>query len=221
MGPGVGIDGTSRSSGSVRSSMAFMGDRRTLVGEMTLGEGFPQASDAASRSPLCNCGWQVGLQMSRLRAYKPARARWRSGGTGPAEIGNRLHTSSGTGIITGWLPSKLRCRQRGERSGVVPRGADWRWYVSLSLLAVPACPAAWGRDSSESNLWLTVLITAVALLLAHQVAFRLSSRLGQQRPAGPCRMASAGRRRQGVIRHRRSVAAHIAFGDAGVMVSRR
>ena len=49
-------------------------------------------------------------------------------------------------------------------------------YVSLSLLAVLLAQPP-GARLSESNLWLTVLITAVALLLAHQVAFRLSSRL--------------------------------------------
>lgn len=49
-------------------------------------------------------------------------------------------------------------------------------YVSLSLLAVlVALPP--GSSLSETDLGLTVLITAVALLLAHQVAFRLSSRL--------------------------------------------
>ncbi len=49
-------------------------------------------------------------------------------------------------------------------------------YVGLSLLAVLV---AQPPDStlSESDLWLTILITAIALLLAHQVAFRLSSRL--------------------------------------------
>lgn len=49
-------------------------------------------------------------------------------------------------------------------------------YVSLSLLAVlVALPP--GSSLSETDLGLTVLVTAVALLLAHQVAFRLSSRL--------------------------------------------
>ena len=49
-------------------------------------------------------------------------------------------------------------------------------YVSLSLLAVlVALPP--GTELSQTDLAVTVLITAVALLLAHQVAFRLSTRL--------------------------------------------
>ena len=49
-------------------------------------------------------------------------------------------------------------------------------YVGLSLLAVLVAQPP-NASPSESDLWLTILITAVALLLAHQVAFRLSSRL--------------------------------------------
>lgn len=49
-------------------------------------------------------------------------------------------------------------------------------YVGLSLLAVlVALPP--GEKLSETNLGLTMLVTAVALLFAHQIAFRLSSRL--------------------------------------------
>lgn len=49
-------------------------------------------------------------------------------------------------------------------------------YVGLSLLAVlVALPP--GTHLSETDLAVTVLMTAVALLLAHAVAFRLSSRL--------------------------------------------
>jgi hypothetical protein len=49
-------------------------------------------------------------------------------------------------------------------------------YVSLSLLAVlVALPP--GAQLSEANPAFTVLVTAVALLFAHAVAFRLSSRL--------------------------------------------
>lgn len=49
-------------------------------------------------------------------------------------------------------------------------------YVSLSLLAVlVALPT--GVSAENEHLWLTILMTAVALLLAHQVAFRLSTRL--------------------------------------------
>lgn len=49
-------------------------------------------------------------------------------------------------------------------------------YVSLSLLAVlVALPP--GQQLSETDLALTVLVTSIALLFAHAVAFRLSSRL--------------------------------------------
>ncbi len=49
-------------------------------------------------------------------------------------------------------------------------------YISLSLLAVlVALPKASTADSDD--LWLTILLTAVALLLAHQLAFRISTRL--------------------------------------------
>lgn len=49
-------------------------------------------------------------------------------------------------------------------------------YVSLSLLAVlVALPP--GASLGDRHLALTILLTAVALLLAHQVAFRLSTRL--------------------------------------------
>ncbi|MCU0296482.1 MAG: hypothetical protein MUD05_10575 [Candidatus Nanopelagicales bacterium] len=49
-------------------------------------------------------------------------------------------------------------------------------YISLSLLAVlVALPSASTAESDD--LWLTILLTAVALLFAHQLAFRISSRL--------------------------------------------
>ncbi len=49
-------------------------------------------------------------------------------------------------------------------------------YISLSLLAVlVALPKASTAESTD--LWLTILLTAVALLLAHQLAFRISTRL--------------------------------------------
>lgn len=49
-------------------------------------------------------------------------------------------------------------------------------YVSLSLLAVlVALPT--GTTESGEHLGRTVLLTAVSLLLAHQVAFRLSTKL--------------------------------------------
>jgi hypothetical protein len=49
-------------------------------------------------------------------------------------------------------------------------------YISLSLLAVlVALPRASTAESDD--LWLTILLTAVALLFAHQLAFRISTRL--------------------------------------------
>jgi hypothetical protein len=49
-------------------------------------------------------------------------------------------------------------------------------YISLSLLAVlVALPKESAAESDD--LWLTILLTAVALLLAHQLAFRISTRL--------------------------------------------
>lgn len=45
---------------------------------------------------------------------------------------------------------------------------------------------------SESDLWLTILITAIALLLAHQVAFRLSSCLVNKGLLDPHRTETAG-----------------------------
>lgn len=52
-------------------------------------------------------------------------------------------------------------------------------YVGLSLLAVlVALPP--GTQLSDANLALTLLVTAIALLFAHQLAFRLSTRLVNQ-----------------------------------------
>lgn len=52
-------------------------------------------------------------------------------------------------------------------------------YISLSLLAVlVALPP--GDESHEARTAVTLLVTAVGLVLAHHVAFRLSSRLVDQ-----------------------------------------
>ncbi len=49
-------------------------------------------------------------------------------------------------------------------------------YISLSLLAVLiATPTS--AEESSTQLAVTVALTAIALILAHQVAFRLSTRL--------------------------------------------
>lgn len=52
-------------------------------------------------------------------------------------------------------------------------------YVGLSLLAVLVAQPSAAR-AQDPNLWFTILLTAISLLLAHQVAFRLSSRLVNQ-----------------------------------------
>ena len=63
-----------------------------------------------------------------------------------------------------------------ERVEIWREGVTMALYVSLSQLAVmTALPAA--EASSDSKLALTVLLTSVGLVLAHQVAFRMSSRL--------------------------------------------
>ncbi|MFN8127100.1 MAG: hypothetical protein U0R64_11405 [Candidatus Nanopelagicales bacterium] len=49
-------------------------------------------------------------------------------------------------------------------------------YIGLSLLAVLVAQQGVTTESA-STLWLTVFVTAIGLLLAHQVAFRLSTRL--------------------------------------------
>lgn len=49
-------------------------------------------------------------------------------------------------------------------------------YISLSLLAVLVATPGTDADSAP-RLALTVALTAIALILAHQVAFRLSTRL--------------------------------------------
>lgn len=64
----------------------------------------------------------------------------------------------------------------GERQEWVREAVTMALYISLSLLAVlVATPSSLTNDTQEFG-W-TILLTSVALLLAHQVAFRLSSRL--------------------------------------------
>lgn len=61
-----------------------------------------------------------------------------------------------------------------ERIEVLREGTTMALYISLSLLAVMAAvPTA----DAGSELALTVLLTSVGLVLAHQLAFRMSSRL--------------------------------------------
>ena len=63
-----------------------------------------------------------------------------------------------------------------ERLEVWREGITMALYISLSQLAVMA--ALPSREASEDDkLALTVALTSVGLVLAHQVAFRMSSRL--------------------------------------------
>lgn len=66
--------------------------------------------------------------------------------------------------------------QERERSEIWREGITMALYVSLSQLAVmTALPSQ--EASTDSKLALTVALTSVGLVLAHQVAFRMSSRL--------------------------------------------
>ena len=66
--------------------------------------------------------------------------------------------------------------EQRERLEVVREGVTMALYVSLSQLAVMAALPT-KEASTDSKLWLTVALTSVGLVLAHQVAFRMSSRL--------------------------------------------
>ena len=64
--------------------------------------------------------------------------------------------------------------ETAERTEILREGTTMALYISLSLLAVMAAvPTA----DAGSGLALTVLLTSVGLVLAHQLAFRMSSRL--------------------------------------------
>jgi peptidoglycan/LPS O-acetylase OafA/YrhL len=75
-----------------------------------------------------------------------------------------------------------------ERKEWLREAVTMALYVSLSLLAVLVALPPGSSLGNDRHLALTILITAVALLLAHQVAFRLSTR---RPPPAQC----AGRRR--------------------------
>lgn len=63
-----------------------------------------------------------------------------------------------------------------ERTEVWREGFTMALYISLSQLAVMTAMPAQGAGAN-TNLALTVALTTVGLVLAHQVAFRMSSRL--------------------------------------------
>ena len=147
-----------------------------LVGEMTLGEGFPQTSERRVTFAALHCGGQVGL---RCHDSEPISLLGR---VGRAE--ERGRRKSGTGAhLERYRDNHRMVAEHNADATSEEDAREWfhealtmALYVSLSLLAVLLAQPP-GARLSESNLWLTVLITAVALLLAHQVAFRLSSRL--------------------------------------------
>jgi hypothetical protein len=63
-----------------------------------------------------------------------------------------------------------------ERLEVIREGVTMALYISLSLLAVMAAMPS--QEASEnSSLALLITLTTVGLVFAHQVAFRMSSRL--------------------------------------------
>lgn len=66
--------------------------------------------------------------------------------------------------------------QDRERTEVWREGFTMALYISLSQLAVMAAMPAQAA-AQDSTLALTVALTTVGLVLAHQVAFRMSSRL--------------------------------------------
>lgn len=66
--------------------------------------------------------------------------------------------------------------EQRERLEVIREGVTMALYVSLSQLAVMAALPT-QQASQDPKLWLTVALTTVGLVLAHQVAFRMSSRL--------------------------------------------
>lgn len=62
------------------------------------------------------------------------------------------------------------------RIEVIREGLTMALYVSLSQLAVLiAVPKS--MVEADSRLWLQILVTSVGLVLAHQLAFRMSARL--------------------------------------------
>ena len=66
--------------------------------------------------------------------------------------------------------------QDADRIEVFREGTTMALYISLSQLAVmTALPKA--EASMDTKLALTVALTSIGLILAHQVAFRMSSRL--------------------------------------------
>jgi len=76
-------------------------------------------------------------------------------------------------------PSASAAEESRERTEIWREGITMALYVSLSQLAVmTALPSA--EASTDSKLAVTVALTSVGLVLAHQVAFRMSSRLVSQ-----------------------------------------
>lgn len=72
-------------------------------------------------------------------------------------------------------PAEVTEEER-EKLEVIREGVTMALYISLSQLAVMAAMPQ-QEASTDSSLALTVALTAVGLVLAHQLAFRMSSRL--------------------------------------------
>jgi len=87
--------------------------------------------------------------------------------------------AGGTDDVTGAVPDLgASTAAPGQHEPELVREAlTMALYVSLSLLAVLIALPAVGHVDNRVEAGLTVMITAVGLVLAHHVAFRLSTRL--------------------------------------------
>lgn len=63
------------------------------------------------------------------------------------------------------------------RNEVLREGLTMALYISLSQLAVLVAVPRSVVEGDDSNLWWQILVTSVGLVLAHQVAARMSTRL--------------------------------------------
>lgn len=87
-------------------------------------------------------------------------------------------TSSGEHLLVPAIGRRLSPQQR-ER---MREGTTMALYVSLSLLAVLlALPQSTVDESGRAALTVIVLITSIGLIIAHQIAFRISSLLVDQK----------------------------------------
>lgn len=74
------------------------------------------------------------------------------------------------------MTSRPESEEEREKAELIREGVTMALYISLSQLAVMmAIPSQ--QVEEQGNLALTVALTSIGLILAHQVAFRLSTRL--------------------------------------------